>query len=433
MNNTEVTAVERIGPEPEALSGFSIELPAPGTSDKAYNFEFAGWVLGRNSKAVKIELVSNDGPVRCVPIVYPRLDVARAYPGTPETLPVGFRAPISVVGMTPYFEVRARVVLENGVRADIATIKGKHRPVPSHFEPTIQPLLVNSLARMGTTWLMRLLSEHPALVTLKVYPYEVRPARYWMQLVGAMVEPANQAQSSSALGNVSAGWWDEQDPFQRGSLGGSPAVQQWLKSRFVEQVAAMCQSSIEECYREISEAQGQRRGQYFVEKHIPDEVPGIFWELYPKTREVFIVRDFRDMLCSIRAFNAKRGNLGFNRDQVSSEQEYVQRLGREAQQLLSGWRVRKQLACLIRYEDLILKPTTTLQRVLSYVGVESGAAMTEEVLRKALIDTPELQAHRTSDSATASIGRWRRDLDDESKAMCNEVFGVALQEFGYDV
>lgn len=432
MRTTEIVAVERAVPEPQALQGFSLELPSAGTARDAYSFDFGGWVLGRESAAIKIELVANDGPVRVVPIVYPRADVARAYPGTSETLNVGFRVPVSVIGMTPEFDLRVQVVLESGQRVVVGHIKGKHQPLPSHFEPAIQPLLVNSLARMGTTWLMRLLAEHSAITTLRVYPYEARPARYWMQLVGAMAEPANQAQSFAKLGNFEEKWWGEQDPFQRGSLGQNAPMQQWLNSRFVEQVATMCQRSVEECYKEIAQTQNEPTPRYFAEKHIPDEVPGIFWELYPKTREIFLVRDFRDMLCSIRAFNAKRGTLGFNRDQVRSEEEYVARLGREAQQLLSGWRTRKKRAHLVRYEELILRPTETIEQILTYLGLEGGLPAAEDLLQRALIDTPELKGHRTSESAASSIGRWRHDLEASSRRQCAVVFGEALREFGYE-
>ena len=186
------------------------------------------------------------------------------------------------------------------------------------------------------------------------------------------------------------------------------------------------------CYKEIAQTQNEPTPRYFAEKHIPDEVPGIFWELYPKTREIFLVRDFRDMLCSIRAFNAKRGTLGFNRDQVRSEEEYVARLGREAQQLLSGWKTRKERAHLVRYEELILRPTETIEQILTYLGLEGGRSAAEDLLQRALIDTPELKGHRTSESAAASIGRWRHDLEASSRRQCAVVFGEALGEFGYE-
>jgi sulfotransferase family protein len=420
MGTIEITEVERIAPEPDQLQGFSIELPVLGSTSDAYSFDFGGWVLGRQSAAVKVELAGNDGSVRVFPVAYPRADVARAYPGTDEALNVGFRAPVCVIGATEKFEFLIQVKLENTQTVPIGRISGRRHPMATAFKPTMQPLLVTSLGRMGTTWMMRLLSEHPSIAALRIHPYETRPGKFWMQ-------------------QLARTFWREEpfwnDPLSRfGGSGDSWAAkdQQWFCSQLVEQVATSCQRSVEECYREILAARAQQSAAYFAEKHIPDEVPGILWELYSSPREIFLVRDFRDMLCSIRAFNAKRGSVGFNRDQVSNEAEYIQRLGREAQRLLSAWKARKHRAYIVRYEELLARPEQTLQQVLSYVGVDSGTSVVSHILRQALLDTPELKEHRTSDSAGASIGRWRQDLDEWSRQQCSEVFREALTEFGYD-
>src|SRR5664279_1320904 len=213
MSTTEIVRVERLDENATALLGFSIELPLGTTSRKGYRFELAGWALGRQSAVFQIELVANDGPVRRVPVSFPRPDVDCCYPQAPPGSRVGFWAPVSVIGMTPEFELLVQAVLENGLRVPIGRIYGRHQAVNSDFESSIQPLLVNSLARTGTTWMMRLLSEHPSITALRIYPYEVRPGKYWMQLLGAMAEPANQAQSLSRLSNLDAEWWTSQDPF----------------------------------------------------------------------------------------------------------------------------------------------------------------------------------------------------------------------------
>jgi hypothetical protein len=433
MSTTEIVRVERFVPDSDELFEFSIELPVPGTAKEQYSFEFAGWALGARSGASQVELVANDGPVRKVSVIYSRPDVDRAYPAAPHYSKVGFWAPVSVIGMTPEFELLIQVRLENDVRVPIGRIYGRHKPVRSRFEPTIQPLLINSLARMGTTWMMRLLSEHPSITTLRIYPYEVRPGKYWMQLLGAMVEPAYQAQSQNKLGDFDDEWWELQDPFQRGSLGQNAELQQWFNSQFVERVATMCQQSIEDGYCAIAAVQNQSAPTYFAEKHIPDEAPGIVWELYPNAREIIVVRDFRDMLCSIRAFNAKRGTIGFNRGQVDSEEQYIYRLGREAQQLLNSWKTRSDRVCLIRYEDLISRPIEILRRILIYLEIAADPLTIERILRKALVDTTEMEAHRTSVTAQSSIARWHSELDEKSKLLCEQVFGETLREFGYTI
>lgn len=429
MSFVEITNVQRLAVDSETLFGFSIELPAAGTSQAVYCFDFAGWALGKTSKATQIELIANDGPVRTIPILFPRADVDSCFPTATPGSKVAFWSPVSVMGMTPEFEFEVQVVLANGVRTPIARICGRHAPLPSRFEATMEPLMVNSLGRTGTTWVMRVLAEHPEIVAVRAFPYETRPGKYWMQLLGAMAEPAYQAQSVSRLGTLDDEFWSTQDPFQRGAQ--DPRLHRWFNSRFVEQTAQLCQRSIEDCYREVARLQEQPNPKYFAEKHVPDEVPGIMWELYPGAKEIFVIRDPRDMLCSISAFNAKRGIVNFGRDQVSSDQEYVEYNGRVVQRFLAGWKSRRDRAHLLRYEDLILEPVDSLCSLLAYLGVQHDRARAEAMLQRATIDTPEQQAHRTAGNVRASIGRWRSELDEPIQALCQQVFAEALTEFGY--
>jgi hypothetical protein len=45
--------------------------------------------------------------------------------------------------------------------------------------------------------------------------------------------------------------------------------------------------------------------------------------------------------------------------------------------------------------------------------------------------TPERESHRTTTDRSASIGRWRRDLSPELRALCEPAFASALARFGY--
>lgn len=430
MSTTTIHSVERFPLAYEKLSGCFIDFPVPGTARDEYNFDCAGWVLGKESCAVGIEILANDGPVRRIPITLPRPDVYRHYPGLPQPRAAGFWSPVSVIGMTEDFELIVQAVLQNLSRVPIGRIRGSHRPVPSGFRPTIQPLLVTSMGRTGTTWIMRLLSEHPGIVAYRPYPCEMRAAKYWIQFLSTLTEPAAHAQSSSKLVNFDTLWWVAHHPFSKASRSSDPLLQEWFGRRFVDRAATLCQQSIEECYREVAALQNQTNPVYFAEKHLADETPGIFWELYPGTREIFLVRDFRDMLCSIRAFNNKRGSLGFGRDRANNEQEYILYLREEALRLLGSWKSRRDRACLVRYEDLVLRPMETLKRVLEYLGLSSSDTQINEMIQGAL-GTPELREHRTTANPQESVERWRRDLDSPSQQFCEEAFGNVLRDFGY--
>ena len=177
--------------------------------------------------------------------------------------------------------------------------------------------------------------------------------------------------------------------------------------------------------------QAQAGPVYFAEKHLADEIPGILWEIYSNPKEIFLVRDFRDMLCSIRAFNARRGTAGFGRNTAASEEEYIVNLGREAERLMKSWQSRGSRSCLVRYEDLMLEPVKQLFRILKYLGLESSDATIQKMIRQASVDSPELEQHRTSSEPGKSVGRWLTDLDSSSLQVCEQVFGGMLREFGY--
>lgn len=430
MSTTEILAIKQFSRDRERLSAFCIDLPVAGTSD-TYDFECSGWVLAKRAKCLGVELVANDGPVRRIPILVSRPDVLQKYPAMAQDDVVGFWSPVSVIGMTEEFELHVDAVLDDQLRVPLGEIHGRRRLLPKCTDPFIQPLILTSMGRTGTTWLMRLLAEHPAIIAHREYPYEMRAGRYWMQLLGAITEPAAHAQSSTKLGNLDSLWWVAHHPFCKASPHTNPRLREWFGRRFVEQVAPLCQRSVEACYREVAAIQNQTAPVYFAEKHLADEIPGILWEIYPHAKEIFLVRDFRDMLCSIRAFNSKRGTPGFGRSNAASEVEYIANLGREAVRLLNSWHNRRVRSSLVRYEDLILDPAKQLRVILQYLGLEANTSMIDEMIGRASVDSPELEQHRTTSEPRQSVGRWPTDLDSTSLEQSEEVFDTVLKEFGY--
>jgi hypothetical protein len=182
---------------------------------------------------------------------------------------------------------------------------------------------------------------------------------------------------------------------------------------------------------------------YFAEKHVrPSYLPNLTAELYPRAKEVFLVRDFRDMARSIMAFDEQRGFAGFGRPEGITDEEYLRDgLRQMALDLRDSWVARRERAHLIRYEDLILQPKETLTAMLEYLELDSTPATvdqvlafgSEEILRLpgAAQEVSEVRGHRTVADPRASIGRWRADTDASFRDLSQEVFGEALEEFGY--
>ena len=69
------------------------------------------------------------------------------------------------------------------------------------------------------------------------------------------------------------------------------------------------------------------------------------WELYPDARELILVRDPRDMLASILAFNRRRGFDAFGREDVGTDQEYVHRIRGDLVRLRDHWKQNFPSCC----------------------------------------------------------------------------------------
>jgi sulfotransferase family protein len=167
-------------------------------------------------------------------------------------------------------------------------------------------------------------------------------------------------------------------------------------------------------------------------------------ELYPGAREVFLVRDFRDVACSALLAEERHDNapFGSGRQPGMSEEEYVREVVRRmATDMQRSWETRGSGAHLVRYEDMVLRPHETLDSLLSYLEVDSSAETIDRVVELASQDVPDLprttfeparvEAHRVGRSPQSSIGRWR-ERDDAFREVLDDALGDALSAFGYD-
>jgi len=280
---------------------------------------------------------------------------------------------------------------------------------------------------------MHLLAEHPRIVTARMYPFEARAGRYWMQVLQVLAEPSNALQSSNPDGTSPNPWWVGHHPFYRPPFVDDPGVNRWFGRSYVEQVAGFCLRSTDGFYRKVAQSQGKSDPAYFAEKHQPDRSPGLLRELYPAAREVLLIRDFRDMVCSIQAFNARRGTSDFGRALVKSEEEYLSLVGQRARDLARHWKSRTDRAHLLRYEDLIARPTDAIGALLDFLELERTLETIAKMIHDASSDANEFQRHGTSVDPASSVGRWKVDLDAPMKEAVEREFAEVLGAFGYVV
>jgi Sulfotransferase family len=425
----EVSVEEPSGDGP--LAGVGIDMPSFGATRATFDLEVRGWAVGRGSAPAGVEIAHGEEVLARAPIEIERPNVAAAHPATEAGDAVGFRTLVGLLRAPAEFELTVRVVTRAGEEIPVARLGGRRAEVRTGFVPSLEPLMVTTLGRTGSMMLMQMLEAHPEILVYRPFRYEQRVASYWIEVLLALAEPASWFRQVAPAGSLDEPrWWLGEDGATPTGLR-DEALQQWMGGEAVRELAEVSQTRIERLYgRLASRLENGPAPRFFAEKYALG-ISHLVRELYPGAREIFLVRDFRDMVCSIIAFNKKRGVQGFGREAAASDLDYVASLGRWAEGLQTAYERRAGSAIVIRYEDLVLEPRPTLEAMLDHIGVDSGSGVLDAMVEALGRELGELRGHRTSADPRSSIGRWREDLGDELGRACEESFGSALEAFGY--
>jgi hypothetical protein len=427
-------SVTSTGPGRRKLLEASIDTPRDGGTSGAWAVRVRGHLLSKAGPVQEVAAVVPGSVLAMATTGLPTPEVAARHPDVPGAEACGFTLLVDTLGLPQRFEFRLRAALPDDSRVKVFAISGERRPLTTAYAPRLQPLLVTSLGRMGTTVLMRMLSAHPGVVTYDRPPYEARGGKYWLHVLKTLAAPTDASKRVGApmefhLEPLAAGG----NPFYSAEFAAWPEVEAWSGSTYIEDLAAFCQRSIDGWYLATAAAQSQAIEPlvYFAEKHFPDAYPRLMRELYPPARELFLVRDFRDMVASMRAYNVRKGFGDFGREAAQSDAAWLANLRRGVVALRDAWRERGDPSSLVRYEDLVRDPEAVLPPLLSSLGLDTAPETVTHLIAAAAPDVPELRGHGTAGSPGASIGRWRHDLSPELRAAVEETFGDLLQEFGY--
>jgi hypothetical protein len=362
-----------------------------------------------------------------------RRDIAESFVGAEGAGTCGFEVLVRAIELEPSFALDVVAVLDDGTQERLASVRGERRLMAVPRTPALNPVMLTTIGRSGSKWLSWLLSCHPEIVAFQPLVLEPRVATYWGTVLRSLTAP------KSYLRQIHTERWDQQRWWLGDGAVPMPApidlgMAQWLGVDSVNQLAAICQERVESFYLEVCERSGKTGARYFAEKFLLEPVLlDLTCECFPGAREVILVRDFRDRLSSVFAWNEKRGDHGFGHDERMSKADYLtERVRVDAHELLDRWRRRGQAAHLVRYEDLMLEPRATLTALFEHLQVEADERTLDDLLAVATRPSELLDTHRTVADPAQTIGRWRRDLPDELAEQCNEVLADVLEAFGYD-
>ncbi|HEX4804559.1 MAG TPA: sulfotransferase [Conexibacter sp.] len=409
----------------------NLERPIAGEPVSGFCVPLVGWAVAPDGTHVDIKIRQGRDVVRRLARRIPRPDIADAYPGLPAADRSGFSLALDAVKLPREFALRVSA-MAGEEEVPIADVRGARRALEPIAGVTPAPLTVTTLGRTGSTLMMTLLSLHPAIAAFHPVAHDSRPFAYWLDAAIAMASPGSRMRLIDG-GAQGAAWWLGGEPVAVETLHrlDDPTRELLLGARVEQMLHTAVRHASEVACGLAADAEPAAL-RYAAEKCWPGHVPRLLAELCPQGREIFLVRDFRDVLASMLAFNAKRGYPAFGREHVDTDEQFVQRLAGDVEALAASWRERRDRALLVRYEQLVADPPATLARVLDHLELDATPATVGAIVDRAqeLLESTRLQ-HRTVQQAAASSGRWESDLPPALRDAVTAAFAGPLEELGY--
>jgi protein-tyrosine sulfotransferase len=281
---------------------------------------------------------------------------------------------------------------------DFAAVVGLGRPADSFAaagSPAFAPIVLGGCGRSGTTLLRMMLESHRRIC-------------------------CGPESSLFRRRAIDADWLADRFGFDRDEVG---AILDAARSRpaFIEAFAGLCM---------------RKAGKARWAEKTPRNIGriGEIFRCFPAARFVHVLRDGRDVACSLRTHPRHRvvdGKL-VPTGTWKPIAECARRWVRDIEGSRRWWGDPRFHT--VRYEDLALDPRPVLERLLAFLGEDWDDGM----LAHASADSPFRDATRFAQNPEAlgavnatSIGRWQRDLDARDRRIFKRVAGPLLVELGY--
>jgi len=415
---THFTDVHNYTPDDISVLSSHIDFPRNQIVSSTYSVPVSGWVLSPRFSAdpvTHVRLVSGARTVKFkVPLHGAREDAACQFPTADAGRSAAFLIYLDTLDLDETFCVQVQAMTRSERAIPIAGITGRRVKVGAASTGRPAPLMVTTLGRTGGTRVFELLSRHPDVAGFPAFEIETRVVGYWMDVLRSLSR-ANGTLQQISPSELVAG---RTDWFLGPKPAGSPetyvsdrTIFRHLAGPSVDLTRDFCREQARGVMRHCLQSVDKPGATFYVEKIAPGPAVELALREFPGSREVILVRDLRDMYCSIVAFDAKRGTDGFGRSRCESDEHFIAALREGAEEMTFAWTQRRRRgAVLVKYEDVVLKPTETLTRVFTELRLDASDRAVQIALDETNTNAARRAGHLTAKDPVTSIGRWKHDL-----------------------
>ena len=209
----------------------------------------------------------------------------------------------------------------------------------------------------------------------------------------------------------------------------------WYGNDYLDILTDFVKSSITEYYNVQASKQGKDNSGFFIEKMMSPNTPffGIYNRSHEEAKNIFLVRDIRDVYCSVIDFNKKRGYMSFGVNDSMTTEEYFDLLGKQYRALYCRWKAESGNSILVKYEDILQNTHSELRKILDYLGADASPVIIDDMVASSSKKNKNIKMHQTSSSPIHSIGRWKKDLAPDLIEKANKTFKDVLTSFEYNL
>ena len=112
-------------PESDLLLAYAIDKPKKGTKKDVATIDVLGWIVGKKSPAVAVEVKLADRLLRKIPVEVSRLDVGKRFSTVPEAKNSGFEATVELIDLPEEDHLILEAVFQDETRLKIGAVRYK--------------------------------------------------------------------------------------------------------------------------------------------------------------------------------------------------------------------------------------------------------------------------------------------------------------------